>query len=139
MVKFNWGRVNLRARLESHGDSIAVDSAHEKTEKTSHGEELLKGCAVDGGDLKDTEDDHVEDHGPLASPFITSETKHGCADRSEEESKGDGGSDGGLAGVIVNRELLGLDRQSMEVESISSPGTESYKEKDPILARKLSH
>lgn len=109
MIKFNWGRFDLRTRLESHGDSIAVDSAHEKTKKTSHGEELLEGCAVDGGDLKNTKDDHVEDHGPLASPLVTSETKHGCADRSEEKSEGNGGGNGGLAGVIVNRQLLGLD------------------------------
>ncbi|KAI6762748.1 hypothetical protein HG530_008728 [Fusarium avenaceum] len=104
------------------------------TKETSHGEELLEGGAVDGGDLKNTQNDHVEDHGPLATPFVTSETKHGCADRAEEQSEGDGCGDGGLAGVIIERQLLGLNRQSVEVKGISGPGAEADEEEYPVLA-----
>lgn len=130
---------NLRALLEGHGDSIAIDTAHEKTKQTSHGEELLEGCAVDGGDLQDAEDDHVEDHGPLATILVTSETEEGGADGAEEESQGDGGGDVGLGGVVVLGQLDSLDGEGVEVKGISGPGAEADDEEDPVLERELGH
>ncbi|KAI6751963.1 hypothetical protein HG531_006659 [Fusarium graminearum] len=131
--------IPAKKRLESHGNSVAVNTAHEQTKKTSYSKELVKGSTVNGGDLQNTEDDHVEDHGPLATPLVTSKTEHGGTDRAEEEGEGDGCCDCGFAGIIVERQLLGLDRQGVEVKGISGPGAEADEEEDPVLGRQLSH
>lgn len=135
----NQNEVNLRALLKSHGNCISVDTAHEETKETADSEKLVEGRAVDGGNLKDTKDDHVEDHGPLATPFVSSKAKYGSTDGSEKESEGDGGGDVGLTGLVIVGQLLGLDGKGVEIKSISSPSGQSHEEKDPITASQLSH
>ena len=73
------------AVFEGHGDGVAVDAAHEEAEEGAHGEELLECGAVDGGDLEEAEDGHVDDHGPFAAEFVTGETEEGGTDGAEEE------------------------------------------------------
>lgn len=90
---------NLRALLQRHSHSITIDTTHEETEETSHSKKLLVGDTVDCSDLEKTKDDHVGNHGPLSSPFVTSKTEDGGTDGTEEEGKGDGGGDIGLLAI----------------------------------------
>lgn len=127
----------LRALLKSHGDGISVHTAHGQPEQTPHGQELREGPAVDGGNLQDTEDDHVEDHGPLAPPLVTRQPEEGGADGAEEQRQGDGRGDVGLGGVVVVGELLGLDGQRVEVKGIGRPGGQADEEEGPALGVEL--
>jgi hypothetical protein len=89
-------QMNLRAVLKCHGDGVSVDTSHEETEETSHSQELLESCSVDGSNLKKTQDDHVENHGPLSTKLVSSYTEHGSADRAEQQRQSDGCRDGGV-------------------------------------------
>lgn len=85
--------MDIRAVLKSHGNGVTVDTSHEETKQTAHSQELLESLAVDGGNLQKTEDDHVENHGPLATILVTSQTEEGGADGTEKQSQGDGSGD----------------------------------------------
>lgn len=125
------------AILEGHGNGVTVDTTHEQTEKGAHCQELVESGAIDGCNLEETKDDHVEDHGPLATKLVTSQTEEGSADRSEKQCQCDGGGDGCVASFEVCRELGGLDREGVEVERIGSPGEEADKEVEPVLETQL--
>ena len=60
----------LRAVLKRHGDGVSVNTSHEETEETTYSQELLESSSIDGSNLKKTQDDHVEDHGPLAAKLV---------------------------------------------------------------------
>lgn len=124
--------------FESHGNGVAIDTTHEKTEERADGEKLGKGGAVDGGNLKKTKDDHVDDHGVLATKLVTGQTKESRADGAKEQSEGDGSGDVGLCGVVVFREFDGLDGEGMEVKGIGGPGGQTDEEEEPAFSIELS-
>jgi hypothetical protein len=70
--------------------------------------------------------------------LISSKTEEGSADRSEQQSKSDGGGDAGVGLLVVCRKLGSLDRQGVEVEGVSSPCKEADDEVQPILPSQLS-
>lgn len=47
-------RKDVRAVLQSHGNSIAVNTTHEQSKERTNSQKLLEGNAVDGGDLQQT-------------------------------------------------------------------------------------
>jgi hypothetical protein len=75
--------------------------------------------------LQQAEHDHVDDHRPFPTEFVSSETEEGGADTAKEESKGDGGGDVGVGLLVVSGKLDGLNREGVEVESVSGPGEET--------------
>ena len=47
----------------------------------------------------------------------------------------DGGTDGGVALVVVRGELRLLDREGVEVEGVGGPGEEAHEEVEVVLGR----
>jgi hypothetical protein len=91
------------AVLKSHGDRVAVDASHEQTEQGANGKELAEAGAVNGRDLQDPQDYHVEhhwpeqllvnrgwketqhqQHSPFTAELITRQTKDCRPDRSKQ-------------------------------------------------------
>lgn len=128
----------LRAILKSHSDGVTVDTTHEETKQSTHSQELIESGTVDGCDLEKTEDNHVENHRPFATELVSSQTKEGGTDRSEEQCKCDGGGDRCVASLEVRSQLGCLDGEGMEVERIGSPSEETNQEVSPVLQAELS-
>lgn len=76
--------------LQSHCNGISIYTTHKQTKQTSYSEELLERSRVDGCDLKETQDNHVSNHGPLSSESVSKETEERSTDGPEKQSKGDG-------------------------------------------------
>jgi len=66
--------------LKSHGDGVTVDTAHEETKKGADSKELLEGGGVDGGDLEKTKNDHIQNHGPFSTKFVTRQAEECSTD-----------------------------------------------------------
>lgn len=130
-------KCHLRAVLKRHGNSVTVHTSHEETEERSHSQELIEGTTVDGGDLEKTEDNHVENHGPLATELVTSKTEECSTDGSKQQCQGDGGGDRCVTPVVVCRQFCCLDGQGVEVKGIGCPGEEAHKEVGPVLQTQL--
>lgn len=107
-----------RAVLERHCNSITVHATHEQTKQAAYRQKLIERCAVDGGDLQQPKHEHIDDHGPLAAPLVTSKAKEESPDRAKKQCKGDGSGDLGLRNMEVLGQLHSLDAQCMEVEGI---------------------
>lgn len=77
-------------------------------------------------------------HRPLATPFVTCETKDRSTDRSQQECESDGGRDIGLGAVVVLGQLDSLDRERVEVEGVSRPRSKADDEVEPVFRAQLS-
>ena len=125
--------------LEGHGNRVSINTAHEKSKETSHSEELLESGAIDGGNLQNAQDDHVDHHGPLSTILVTRQAKEGGTDTSKQQSQSDGGGDVSLGSTIIFGQLGGLDRQSVEIKGIGRPGCQSHQKEKPVPCGELGH
>lgn len=128
---------DLRAVFQSHRDRVPIHATHEQTEETTHGQELLEGLTVDGRDLQDTQNNHVDDHWPLPAKLVACQTETRRTNTSQQESEGNRRADISLGPVIVLRQLDGLDGQCMEIERIGCPRSETDHKEQPVARAQL--
>lgn len=98
---------------------------------------MLEGARVDGGDLKEAENDHVDNHGPLASPLVSGQTEDSGTNGAKQQGEGNRSRDISVAAVVVLGQFGRLDREGVEVEGISTPSAESDDEEKPVFGAEL--
>lgn len=88
--------------FKCHCDGITVDTAHEQTKQASHSQELFESLAVDGGHLKQSENDHVQHHGVFPAEPISCKTEECSTHGSEKECERDGSSDVSVGLLVIS-------------------------------------
>ena len=68
-----------RAMLKSHCNRITINTSHEQSEQTPHSQKLLEGRAVNGADLQQTKNNHVDNHRPFSAELVSCQTEACCA------------------------------------------------------------
>lgn len=122
---------------EGATEELHVHSAHKQPKQRAHRQELRKCRGINRGNLQHAQHNHVEHHGPLAAPPVTSKAKHGGANGAQQQGQGDGGGHGRLGGVVVLCQLDLLDGEGVEVEGVGAPRGQADEEEEPVARRQL--
>lgn len=72
---------------------MTPNTTHCNPEQRPNRQELTVGITKSTAELKDADQNQVADQGPFSTVSIGQETEDERAERSEEESEGDGGGD----------------------------------------------